>query len=181
MVTGREFEAFQLCANGPGAVCSLPGESLTHQGLWGRAGAPSQTPALGPASTLLLCCSSGAPWAVSHGKPNTSMHRNPVWWAFLSREWATNYMGGYSGGARASGSLSRCGLVRPGSQLPKSSWGKRESKHPSESGKLHLVEKSLARAANDFLGQTNGYSFCRWQVSKEDDHPAQQNGIALSC
>lgn len=76
MVTGREFEGFQLCADGPGAVCSLLGEDLTHQGLWGRAGAPSQTPALGPASILLLCCSSGASWAVSHGKPNTSMHRD---------------------------------------------------------------------------------------------------------
>lgn len=35
MVTGREFEGFQLCATGQRAACSLLGEYPTHEGLWG--------------------------------------------------------------------------------------------------------------------------------------------------
>lgn len=97
--------------------------------------------------------------------------------------WATNYMGRYSGGVRASGSLNRSDLVRPGSQLPKSSWWKPESKGNTHQNKTsYILWKSHSQEQQiTFFGQINGYSLCRWQVTKKDDHPVQQNGTPLSC
>lgn len=124
MVTAREFEVFQLCAKGPGAVSSLLGEYLTHQGLWGQQELPDRL-------LLLDLLHSAAPpllLAVSHGKPNPSLHRVLC---PLLREWATNYMGTHSGGVRASGRLIRSDFVRPGPSFLKAHDGSEKAKETS--------------------------------------------------